>query len=702
MKNIGTFFAVLLCLMAAGIAQVWAVPAYPGPVVYTQSDGTQIKARIIGDEFLHYILSEEGYTLTGGPGGDLYYATLSPSGELVPTTVRARPLAQLPQAERARVSQLVRGIRPVLPAATKERMRAFRPAPGPVRASGEIAPPGRISSTVTTGRVRSLVVLVQYPDRKFVTPSPQQAFQDLLMQDGYSANGATGSAWNYYYDNSNGQFDPDFVVVGPYTASQNSIYYAGESGTENTPELIVEACRLADNDVNFAEYADNGVIRDVFVFYAGQGRASGGDQTTVWPHRWNVQVDSRFRSVFLDGAHLQGYACACELNYSRKMAGIGTFCHEFGHVLGWPDFYDTDYAESGGTAPGLGTFSLMCSGSYNNDSRTPPAVNILERWMVGWAEPQQIVASGAYTLPPVWENKGYLVPTPVENDYFLLECRAVEGFRWDQHMTNDNGQPVSEKGMLVYHVDYTPSYQDQWIYYNNLNASPLHECMKRVHAYKDGSSVSYFYPGKYDVETLSHTSNKLYNAWTNAAPNVAFSSISMRANSVRLIVDGEFVNLEITSEEGQYDALLSWRGDVAPRWRVEWRTVAGEAIGNATVDRASHLITGLKPATEYEVGITPLGGSVDEVEQLFRLRTRVRNESRKPHISIPADGFKAGEPFVLSVRDCPETVSSVEWYIDGQSSEGYLTLDAGEYAVRALVLSPGGAKFHLIKYITVK
>ena len=107
--------------------------------------------------------------------------------------------------------------------------------------------------------------------------------RNLLMQDGYSVNGATGSAWNYYQDNSNRLFDPEFVVVGPYKASKTSAYYAGSDGSENVAELIVEACRLADNDVNFTDFADNGVIRDVFVFYAGRGQADSGDTQTIWP-----------------------------------------------------------------------------------------------------------------------------------------------------------------------------------------------------------------------------------------------------------------------------------------------------------------------------------------------------------------------------------------------------------------------------------
>lgn len=501
--------AALLC----GIGTAHAVPAKPGLIQVTQSDGTQLTVRLVGDERRHYMLSSDGYTLTGGPDGDLYYAELSASGKLIPTKVKARPVNALTADEKAVVSRLGKELKPtyVKPMVMPAPQQTQAPV---LPAAGKPAPPRRITSAQTTGRLKSLIILVESSDKKFASASAQQDFRNLLMQDGYSVNGATGSAWNYYQDNSNRLFDPEFVVVGPYKASKTSAYYAGSEGSDNVPELIVEACRLADNDVNFTDFADNGVIRDVFVFYAGRGQADSGDTQSIWPHRWDVRVNSKYLDVRFDGVQLQGYACGAELNGGYQMTAIGTFCHEFGHVLGWPDFYDTDYSASGGTAPALESFSLMCSGSYNNNSRTPPSVNILERWMVGWAEPEEVTENGLYTLAPVSENKGYLVQTPTTNDYFLLENRDTRNNKWDQPLNS----AAACRGLLVYHVDYTSRYAPQWSY-NTLNNNPAHECMKLVRSVPGRSSYDVpqktFFPGANNITSLSPETNADYISWNS-------------------------------------------------------------------------------------------------------------------------------------------------------------------------------------------
>ena len=110
-------------LLFTGSNLLYAIPARPGVITVTQSDGTRLKIRIYGDEYYHYTISEEGYTLTSGSDGDYYYATLSPNGQLASTGVKARPMGKLSNSERQQLGQgFTQGLRPLSPTAHKQQM----------------------------------------------------------------------------------------------------------------------------------------------------------------------------------------------------------------------------------------------------------------------------------------------------------------------------------------------------------------------------------------------------------------------------------------------------------------------------------------------------------------------------------------------------------------------------------------------------
>ena len=136
--------------------------------------------------------------------------------------------------------------------------------------------------------------------------------------------------------------------------------------------MILEAVRMADADVNFADYdwTGNGYVDQVYVLFAGHGQADGSDSNTIWPHESslsNSEVGSSYPSNDYDAngnrVAVNTYACGPELLGSAR-AGIGTLCHEFAHCLGYPDMYDTAY---GGNL-GMSLWDLMDTGSYNGDS----------------------------------------------------------------------------------------------------------------------------------------------------------------------------------------------------------------------------------------------------------------------------------------------------------------------------------------------
>lgn len=690
-----TIIALLFVLLTGGIREASAVPAYPHPIRVTQSDGTQITVRIYGDEFYHYTLSSEGYALATGADGNYYYATLAADGNLAPTSVKAKPLSMLSTAERAQVSKLQKGIKPTAVNPLKHLRRTVTskaPALSQAPVNG-INPPERITTTVTTGKRKWPILLVQFSDIKFTVSNPLNAISNLLNQDGYNVNGSTGSAWNYYYENSEGQFDPEFKVYGPYTVSNTASYYAGRGGTERVGELLIEVCKLADKDINFTDFDAGGVIQDVILFYAGYNQAEGAGEYTIWPHCSSVG----YMSKYFDGLLVDGYGCFSELRGAsgRQIANIGTFCHEFGHIMGWPDFYDTTYGPNQGTE----NFSLMCSGSYNNQSRTPPALNILERWMMGWATPEHLVNSGYRSLDPITENTGYLIESGTANEYFMVEYRGAGNNVWD------TSNYVGGEGMMVYHIDNTRNYSYLWSY-GTPNSLAGHECAKLVRSVpgtKD-APMKTFFPGSNNVTVLSSARNSLYKSWAGKSVAVELEDIAISNGSLSMTVRGEGSlrpDLKFKSTVYQYSALLSWTDPDSESWVVSW-VENGSTTGQSKAVRMSEIyIDGLKAGTIYNVTITPTPGG-DELAQTFSITTEPQGEGSL-RIVLPNTDITSNTPLSLAIADYKGTFKKIEWYIDGKlSTSEHRTLQAGEHCITAAITAEDGTKEYLIKYITVK
>ena len=323
------------CQMA--LTPVFAVKAAPFPIKITQPDGTQLTIRLHGSEFNHFQTSEDGYVLKADTKGFLTYATVNSTGDLVESNIVARNIDKrtttetqfLKTVDQTAVKQSVQKL------ANKSKM-LLSGADKPRKAYPLIGAP------------KALVILVNFTDKSFVVPTPQASFQNLVTQSGYSANGGTGSAKDYFMASSYGKFAPDFVVAGPVTLPQNMAYYGGNdtSGNDKNPaQMVLDACKaLAATGFDFAPYDtdNNGVIDNVFIYYAGYNEAEGGPANTIWPHRWSIS-SAGLSSGTYSGKTVEDYSCTSELKSTSgsSMCGVGTFCHEFGHVLGLPDYYNT-------------------------------------------------------------------------------------------------------------------------------------------------------------------------------------------------------------------------------------------------------------------------------------------------------------------------------------------------------------------------
>lgn len=384
------------------------------------------------------------------------------------------------------------------------------------------------SSVPNKGTVRIPVVLVNFTDLSFTLPNAREQFSALYNENGGSNPNATGSVHDYYIASSDSMLNLVFDVYGPYDLSQNMAYYGANSGKNHNiraGNLIIEAAMLArEAGVDFTPYDNDndGYVDNISVVVAGYNEAEGGAENTIWPHYSRVNSSENF-----SGKRLGGYLVISEYRGYRDatQAGIGTYCHEFGHALGLPDLYDTQNSSN----YTVGTWDIMCSGSYNNNGSTPPTYTAYERFIMGWLTPEQLVHPNNYVLEPIeTSNRAFLVADgthnlskfyPSPSEYFLVENRQAIG--WDA-----NKGALVGTGLLVTHITFS---SDKW----NLNSvntdTPLGFAIVSAGGSTKYASAADPFPGTNNITTWVPTLNngtKLVSQMMMNIRQLADSSVS--------------------------------------------------------------------------------------------------------------------------------------------------------------------------------
>lgn len=678
-KKVVLTFAIV-CSVSLNLG---AVPARPTPVVITQADGTKLELTVKGDEFFHYMTTSDGYVVSDKDG--IFYYALFSGNAMVLSSVKANDPSRRTAEERKFVSSMAVTAPPAGYSLSSRRM------------SGASRVGGLTTGFPTKGEIRSLVILANFSDTQFQSPAANSDFSDMLNQSGYSQNGATGSALDFFLESSSGQFTPVFDVVGPVTLSRPCSYY-GENkadGDDNDAEgMIAEACRLADEvGVNFADYDYNNdnIVDNVFVFYAGTNEADGGGADKIWPHRFNLELGE---AVF-DGKSVYVYACTSELKMTSsgpEMAGIGTFCHEFSHVLGIPDFYDTD-GYTGGYSEGVGTWSIMDQGPYNNEGRTPPVFNAMERSIAGWIELEEIVNTGDYVLNDLQEyNEAYMLSTDTGGEFFVLENRQ-NSHGWDAYLPGH--------GMLIYHVDRSDrmvvglSAIDRWEY-NWPNNVSSHECFRIIPALLNaglGDEASMPWPGASGYDEFSRKSLPANTSWSGENIPAELFSISEEAGTIyfrAVTPEGEIVpvsGVELSARQKVivYDT-VQVRAHIIPEnahnQKVTWYSESPEILSVDTLG----LVKALSKGTGVIRAVTEDGEFADEIEITVTdgmlLRARTVTSSGFPLEGIPVQMESGTDSYTFTSG--PGGVFSQEGIVPG---EYLMEVSGQDYPVQRKVIT---------------
>ena len=490
----------LLCL----VLSVWAVPAKRGVwCSLSLVDGTEVKAQLVGDEFLHYYVSEDGTKYVQDESTGLYRKMTDE------VTAQRRAAVRRAQAQ-------------------GRQKRMLRKAQ---------------ASNAFQGTKKGLIILVQFTDSKFKSGHDVALYKRIANEANYSGNNFRGSIKDYFKAQSHGLFELDFDVAGICQLQHTYAYY-GKNSNDNdvrAGQMVAEACLWAhEHGTDFSKYDwdGDGEVDQVFVLYAGHGEASyDKDPDTIWPHMHYLSASDYGKSLSLDGVTVDTYACSSELNGDGNLDGIGTFCHEFSHCMGFPDLYDTSYAGWFG----MGDFDLMCSGSYNGDSKCPAGYSAYEKAECGWLTLKDMTnieqeTSIVGVQPMSADGDAYIIKNKGhEDEYYILENRQKTG--WDSYL------PAS--GLMITHVDYDADIWD-WNMpntsgkYEDANGNTKTNDHQRLTIFRAGKSTDeygdasdlYPYGSNNSLTKTSSPASTLYNTNSDGSKcmHVAITDIAIAAD----------------------------------------------------------------------------------------------------------------------------------------------------------------------------
>lgn len=250
------------------------------------------------------------------------------------------------------------------------------------------------SSPGVVKKGKLLTLMVEYSDYKHNNIQPNETdnfykdyntehFEDMIFGDNgvKGPNGETFVSQKQYYEQqSGGTYTIEGKAYGWLKVPGTAAYYGGDrasGGHDNvnpggSKQLVIDTYKAAlaagiplgdydledshdlDGDGNFWE--PDGLVDHLQIIHAGMGQEAGGGtlgDNAIWSHRSAKYVD-------LDGFQV-GIPGFYDYTVMPEDGATGVFAHEYGHDLGLPDEYDTQYT---GAGEPVSYWSIMSSGSW--------------------------------------------------------------------------------------------------------------------------------------------------------------------------------------------------------------------------------------------------------------------------------------------------------------------------------------------------
>ncbi|MDR6121566.1 immune inhibitor A [Bacillus sp. SLBN-46] len=250
-----------------------------------------------------------------------------------------------------------------------------------------------------------LVLLVEYADFKHNNIDQEEGYMyaDDFNKEHYQKmlfgnkeftlfNGEKVKTFKQYYEEqSGGSYTVDGTVSDWLTVPGSYKDYGSDSetGNDNKPgtkgprglvkdalnAAVAKGINLADYD-KFDQYdldgdgdqnEPDGLVDHLMVLHSGVGQEAGGGalgDDAIWSHRWTLNGVYPVANTTAAVGYWGGKMAAYDYTIEPEDGAVGVFAHEFGHDLGLPDEYDTQYS---GQGEPVASWSIMSGGSWNGN-----------------------------------------------------------------------------------------------------------------------------------------------------------------------------------------------------------------------------------------------------------------------------------------------------------------------------------------------
>lgn len=611
---------ILLAITLGGYSITGAaVPAPPDEHTLTQPDGTTFNATQWGAEYNHGWETTEGYTIVKGDDGWWWYATVE-DGRITQTDRKAG-INSPPVA----VPKHVRG--------TAQGNTALAPPQ-----NGTLAP-DRVQSVPTTGTVAFPVILIEYPDTE-TTTTPEE-FERLLFGNDPTLASGPGSMQDYFEEASHGRLTVtggESGVTGWVTADNPHDYYTGYSSTR---ELVREAVKKTDDEIDYSNYDNNGdgFVDGVIIIHQGSGQEVTGDPTDIWSHRSAIDPYATD-----DGVRVSSYSMQPETTVDLGQTTrntIGVYTHETGHLLGMTDLYDTDYSSNG-----IGSWGLMGSGTYNyadgKVGSSPAHPVAFHKWQQGWITPEEMDTTGSMGRLTPYAQTGdafrwFDNPNGVEvtrfggeGEYFLAENRQQVGF--------DRGLPG--EGIIITHIDESrPDNDDETHPMVDIEEA---DGLNELDSYLFADAGDPF-PGetnKQVFDTFSTPNSRFYNG---TASGLAITEFRTQDDDIilnpapELTTSLEIVNLHITGSDSDETATrtLTIQNNGTEATTLEGAEIVGSDADAFTVETATD---GIALKTEETVSVNTSFSPEPSAAGNYTATVQFNYADQETPLAVPLNG----------------------------------------------------------------